>query len=173
MKNFIILLVLTCTLILTGCASSSIDGYPKTKVFYDNAIGRSPGIVQSYHRESIPFLEWENLCSEKKSIVGTWEGKTFKGKKVIYTFQANGKCRWNIEDRAIKGHYEITEEDTFFRIKMDRFNNQALKGVKLYGIYKLKDQEMLFYGVTVEDEEDLSRLPDSFGANSILLARKQ
>ena len=167
--------VFTCILVLYGCSSApSPDYHPKTLKLYENDVkGRPPYITQSSNREEIPILEWEALTTEKKSILGEWEGISFEGNNVNYFFKSNGKCDWTVADRKIKGRYKIEEEEKLYRITMTDFNTKHLKGIAFYGIFKLKGEEMLFYGVTVQDRKDLYELPDSFPGNSLLLRKKQ
>ncbi|MBU4316335.1 MAG: hypothetical protein KKF30_03585 [Proteobacteria bacterium] len=157
---------------LAACSSSPID-HSKTKYWADYPVlSRQPRGTQSPNREPIPFLEWEHFTSDKKSIVGQWEGTTFEGKKVTYHFEPDGKCEWSIQDKTIKGRYEIQEAEKYYNITMNHFNASYLKGVLFCGLYKIKGEEMLFYGVTVKDIKKLTRIPDSFDANSVLLKRR-
>lgn len=154
-----------------GC-SSPLD-HSKTIYWGDyNPNSKSPGPAQSQYREPIAFLEWEHFISEKKTIHGHWEGITFEGKKVAYIFYSDGHCEWSMKNKLTKGHYEIQEGDNFYRIKISDFDASYLDGVIFHGIFKLRGEEMLFYGITLKNDNQPENLPEFFNSNAILLKRK-
>ena len=168
MKRQISIIFPMLILIFIGCS-------PK---YYDQTTGKylpeySRFWYLDYHPETYKdsfMLEWNNLTSEKKSIVGRWE-LPVEGKTVIYHFGSDGNCDWTIGKRTIKGRYEIKEEEKFYRIKMYDFNFDELDEVEFYGVIKLRDDWMIFYGKGVKDLQELSRLPDSFPGESLILKK--
>lgn len=156
---------------LFACASP-VD-QSKTVQWPDaSPLSRPPIHVQSAHRDPIPFLEWEHHTSDHTSIVGHWEGTSFEGRRVAYNFDENRKCSWLVNDKSISGRYEILPSEKYYRIKIDRLVGRGLKDVEFHGIYKMKGNEMLFYGITVKKTDKLERLPGDFQANAMVLKRK-
>lgn len=131
------------------------------------------GCATPYEHPRYPILDWEKMTSEKKSIVGYWEGLTYEGKKIFYYFGSDGNCLWTVDKTSTRGRYEITESENCYYLLITDFSTKNLKDFAFYGMFKLKGNEMMFYGVPVKSTWATSGYPKSFSARSLLLKRKQ